>query len=272
VVHQRDPAPVGPAGNYEQHLVPALFLPWAADLLRRTDPRPGERVLDVACGTGAVARQVAPLVGPGGSVTAIDISPAMLEVARGVPLSAGGRIDWRSGSAQGLPFPDGAFDLVLCQQGLQFFPDRVGALREMRRVLTAAGRIGVSVSAGLEQQPVYAAINRAMERQIGIAALAEPFSLGDAGELAALLGAAGFRDIDVQTLSRPVHFPSVRQFIRASVLGSAAAVRSLAAMGDVGREALIAAIEEESVRLLIAWISGDELAFPVAINVATAHV
>ena len=272
MVHQRDPAPLGPAGTYEQVLVPALFLPWAADLLRRTDPRPGERVLDVACGTGAVARQLAPLVGSGGTVTAIDISPAMLEVARGRPLPAGARIDWRSGSAQELPFPDGTFELVLCQQGIQFFPDRVGALREMRRVLVAGGRLGVSVSAGLGQQPVYTAINRAMERHTGIAALAEPFSLGDAGELAALLGAAGFRDIDVQTLSRPVHFPSVRQFVRASVLGSAAAVRSLAAMGDAGREALIAAIEEESVQSLAPWISGDELTFPVATNVATAHV
>lgn len=270
--HRSDPAPVSPAGTYEQDLVPALFLPWAADLLRRTDPRPGERVLDVACGTGAVTRQVAPLVGPRGMVTGIDISPAMLEVARGVPLSAGGRIDWRSGSAQELPFPGGAFDLVLCQQGLQFFPDRVGALREMHRVLTAGGRVGVSVSAGLGQQPVYAAINRAMERQTGIAALAEPFSLGDAGELAGLLGAAGFQDIDVQTLTRPVHFLSARQFVRASVLGSAAAVRSLAEMGDAGREALIAAIEEDSVQLLTAWTSGDELTFPVATNVATAHI
>ena len=272
MAHQSDPAPVGPAGTYEQHLVPALFLPWAADLIRRTDPRPGERVLDVACGTGAVARQVAPLVGPDGTVTAIDISPAMLEVARGVPRSAGAPIDWRSGSAQELPFPDATFELVLCQQGIQFFPDRVGALREQHRVLVAGGRLGVSVSAGLEQQPVYAAINRAMERHTGIAALAEPFSLGDSGELAALLGAAGFRDVDVQTPSRPVHFPSVRQFVRVSVLGSAAAVRTLAAMGDPEREGLIAAVEQDAVQSLAAWISGDALTFPVTTNVATAHV
>lgn len=268
---QRDPGPAGPAESYERDLVPALFLPWAADLIRRTAPGPGDRVLDLACGTGAVARQVAPLVGPGGAVTGLDVSPAMLAVAAGLPERDGARIDWQSGSAQDLPFADGAFDLVMCQQGLQFFPDRAQAIREIHRVLADDGRVGVSVSAGLDQQPVYAAISQAMERHTGVPALAQPFSLGRAGDLEALLVEDGFRDVDVQTMTRPVHFPSAARFIRGSVLGSAAAVGPLAALGPAARDALISAIEVDSVEMLRDYISGDGLAFPVTINVATAR-
>ena len=268
---QSDPAPVSPAESYEQDLVPALFLPWAADLIRRTVPRPGERVLDVACGTGAVARQVAPLVGPDGTVTGLDLSPAMLAVARGLPVGDGVRIDWRAGSAQDLPFADGSFDLVLCQQGVQFFPNRNQAIREMRRVLVAGGRIGISASAGLDQQPVYAAINRTMERHTGLPALAQPFSLGRAADLEALLAGAGFRDVVTETMTRPVHFASAARFIRASVLGSAAAVTALAALEPAARAALITAVEVDSVGLLGEYITDDGLTFPVATNVATAR-
>ena len=268
---QRDPDPVSPAESYEQDLVPALFLPWAADLIRRTAPRPGERVLDVACGTGAVARLVAPLVGPAGMVTGLDVAPAMLAVARGLPVGAGARIDWQAGSAQELPFSDGAFDVVLCQQGVQFFPDRARAIREMRRVLVADGRVGISASAGLDQQPVYAAINRTMERHTGIPALTQPFSLCRAADLEALLTGAGFRDVVAETLTRPVHFPSAARFIRASVLGSAAAVTALAALEPSARADLITAVELDSVDLLGEYISAGGLTFPVATNVATAR-
>ncbi len=123
----QQPPPVAhenPAQAYESYFVPALFVPWTAVLLEHAAPRPGERVLDVACGTGVVARNAAPLVGSEGKVAALDISPAMLDVARSLPAPAGARIDWHEGSALALPFPSEAFDLVLCQQGLQFFPDR----------------------------------------------------------------------------------------------------------------------------------------------------
>lgn len=127
-----------PAEAYERYLVPAIFLPSGEDLIRRAAPVGEERVL-VACGTGAVARQVAPLVGTGGMVVGLDLSPAMLAVARGLPVPGGAAIEWREGSAGALPFPEGSFDLVLCQQGLQFFPDRAAALRDMRRVLRPGG-------------------------------------------------------------------------------------------------------------------------------------
>jgi len=102
-------------------------------------------VLDVACGTGIVARQAAPLVGADGQVVALDMNPAMLAVARALPAPSGATIHWREGDAMDLPFEDGAFDVVLCQHGLQFVPDRARAVREMRRVLAPGGRALVIV-------------------------------------------------------------------------------------------------------------------------------
>ena len=133
------------AQTYENYLGVAIAVPWTRLLLEYGTPRPGERVLDLACGTGNVARHVAPMVGADGKVTALDISPAMVDVARQLLPPAGAPIQWIEGDAVSLPFSDGAFDVVLCQQGLQFFSDRAAATREMRRVLLRRGRAVVSV-------------------------------------------------------------------------------------------------------------------------------
>ena len=131
-----------PAEIYEQHMVPAIFARWAPDLVGAAGVRTGQRVVDVACGTGAVARLLAERVGTTGKVTGLDVNPAMLAVAR---LSAPSQsIEWLDGSAVKMPLPDAIFDAVVCQQGLQFFPDRPAALSEMRRVLKPGGRLALS--------------------------------------------------------------------------------------------------------------------------------
>jgi SAM-dependent methyltransferase len=132
------------AETYERYMVPAIFGPWAEDLLALAMPTPGERVLDVACGTGVVARLVAQRVAPTGTVVGFDLNPGMLAVARTLPLPQGAKIEWREGNVSAMPFPDASFDLTLCQQGLQFFPDRSAALREMRRVLAPRGRLALA--------------------------------------------------------------------------------------------------------------------------------
>src|SRR5215216_4533148 len=136
---------------YEQHLVPTVFGPWAADLIGAASPQPGERVLDVACGTGVVARLAAECVGAGGKVVGLDLNPGMLAVARSVASPT--PIDWREDSAVALPFEAGAFDLVCCQQGLQFFPDRPAALRQMHRVLVPGGRLGLATWRPIQYSP-----------------------------------------------------------------------------------------------------------------------
>lgn len=137
---------------YERYLVPAITALWAADLVGRAAPQPGERVLDVACGTGVVARLAAKTMGAG-HVVGLDINAAMLAVARSRPAGPTPHIEWLEASALEMPFPDRSFDLILCQLGLQFFPDRSRALREMLRVLVPDGRLALSVFTAIERTP-----------------------------------------------------------------------------------------------------------------------
>src|SRR5258708_12986807 len=109
---------------YQRSLVPTVTALWAADLVDRAALQPGERVLDVACGTGVVARSAAARVGHAGRVAALDLNPGMLVVARSLPAMTGVVIEWHEGSALALPFPQAAFDVALSHLGLQFFPHR----------------------------------------------------------------------------------------------------------------------------------------------------
>jgi ubiquinone/menaquinone biosynthesis C-methylase UbiE len=188
-----------PAEVYEQYLGRAIADPFTRVLLDHAAPKQGERVLDLASGTGSVARQVAPMVGRQGRVVAVDINPAMLAVGRAMSPPAGAAIEWLEGNAIDLDLPDAAFDLVLCQQGLQFFPDRVGAAREMRRVLMPQGRVAISVWQTLARHPVYEALFKATASHLGarMSAMDVSFSFGDPEQLRAVLRNGGFDRIDI---------------------------------------------------------------------------
>ena len=195
---------------YDQLLVPRLFEPWADLLLQLAAPRRGEAVLDVATGPGTVARIAAVQVGSRGRVTAADISPHMLRVAqakRAAPYA--GPITFVESPAAPLRVPDGAFDLVTCQQGLQFFPDRRAALVEFRRALRPAGRAAIAVWAGIERCPVYAALHAALRDVLPATRADEllaPFALSGASQIFDLLDAAGFRDAHVTERKLPLVF------------------------------------------------------------------
>jgi len=224
---------------YAEHLVPAVFAPWAPVLLDAAAVRIGHTVLDVACGTGVVAVAAAERVGPSGAVTGVDINPGMLAVAAaGAP-----RVRWAQADAARLPFPDGGFDRVLCQAGLQFVPDRLGALREMRRVLRPGGRVALLVWRALHHCPGFAALADALQAVVGpdaAAVMRAPFVFGDDPRpLATLLESAGFRDVDVQACAGTVRFGSVAAFVRCQRAAS-----PLAAHVDVRHEPdLIAYVE-----------------------------
>ena len=161
---------------YEQHLVPAMFEPFARDLIRLCNIRRSDRILDVACGTGIVSRLAIDYVDVTvGKVVGVDINPVMLNVAH--HCSAGKDIDWKQGSATSLPFPNESFDLVMCQQGLQFFPDRRKALTEMNRVLVRAtsnidkdygyGTLVLSVWTSIKDSPGFSILERLLQETIG---------------------------------------------------------------------------------------------------------
>jgi SAM-dependent methyltransferase len=150
---------------YQRYGVPALGTAKAQDLVALAALQAGERVLDVACGTGVVTRQAAQAVGTTGQVIGLDINEGMLQVARTVVPPAGAPITWHHGSVMTLPFPEASFDVVLCQWGLEFFPDRAQGLREMARVLMPGGRVGLRVWRGWNDNRFR---RRCSQRLIGI--------------------------------------------------------------------------------------------------------
>jgi ubiquinone/menaquinone biosynthesis C-methylase UbiE len=199
--------------NYERFFVPAIGRPVAEDLVAAADLQPGESVLDVACGTGVIAKPALAAVAPSRGVVGLDVNPGMLAVAqKETPRDAG--IEWREASAESMPLQDGAFDVVLCQMGLQFVPNKLGALREMRRVLAPGGRGLISVP-GLTP-PLFAIMADGLARDMGLEAASfvqVVFSLHDADELAGLLKSAGFRDIEVRTATKSLQVPAARDFL-----------------------------------------------------------
>jgi ubiquinone/menaquinone biosynthesis C-methylase UbiE len=263
-----------PAETYEQYFGPAIADPWTHVLLEYAAPQPGERVLDVACGTGSVARHVAPLVGAAGQVVGLDSSPAMLAVARALPPApTGATIAWQEGDAIRLDLPDEAFDLVLCQQGLQFFPDRAAALREMRRVLAAGGRVVISVWQALHYHPVYEALFQATARHLGapIATVDVAFSLGDAEALRTLLGDAGLQRLAITPRSLQIHLPAPERFVQLTVLGAATSVPAFAHLETAARSALVEAVSSEAQAVAQRYREGDTLTFPMSTHIAVAY-
>jgi SAM-dependent methyltransferase len=199
--------------NYERYFVPAIGRPLARALVDLAGVRPGQRVLDVACGTGIVARVTAERVGAEGLVAGTDINPGMLAVARSTAAS-GAPISWHEAPADALPFPEGAFDIVLCQLGLQFFPDRLGALREMRRVLAPSGRALVLVPGPAPE--IFAILEDTLATHFTpeVAAFVQVvFSLHEPGELLGLLTGAGFRRPDARAHSKTLPLPSPEEFL-----------------------------------------------------------
>ena len=257
---------------YERELVTAVFGAWAPILVELAQHRPGDRVVDVACGTGIVARIAAGRVGPTGAVVGIDLNTGMLSVARSVVSRTwgGGPLQWQEASADKLPLPDGSLDVVYCQLGLQFFADRAAALREMRRVLGEEGRIALMVWRGIQDSPGFAVLAEALQRHIGQAAatiMRAPFGLSDADELAALVRAAGFQNVASHQTERDSSFPSVERFVLSYVAGSPLA-GPVSQAGDAAREALMSDVRSA----LVEFTNDAELAFPIAAHLLSATV
>ena len=206
------------AQAYEALFVPALFEQFAPKVVDAAGVGRGERVLDVACGTGVVAREILRRVGPTGRVTGIDPVPGMIEVATEIAPA----VDWREGKAEALPFSDESFDAVVSQFGLMFFIDRVQAIREMLRVLRSTGRFAVAVWDELHNIPAYEAADELLLRTLGqqaADALRAPFTLGDRNELSRIFSEAGANSVEVSTHSGTAVFPSIRTMVEADLRG-----------------------------------------------------
>lgn len=223
--------------NYERYFVPAIGAPLAAALVDVADPQPGERVLDVACGTGVVTRLVAKRLGSTGAVAGLDLNPGMLAVARSVPAS-GASIEWHAGSAEQLPFSDNAFDLVTCQMGLQFFPHKATALKQVRRVLAPGGRVVLNLPG--PTPPLFQSFADALLRHLGPQAAGfvhVVFSLHDAGEVRALMMEVGFENVRVEAVTETLTLPPPADFMW-QYIHSTPLANALGPFGNEQREAL----------------------------------
>ena len=253
---------------YERYLVPAITSVWADDLLDRVMLRRGDSVLDIACGTGVVAR-LAEQRGHVGRLVGIDLNTAMLGIAR----LKSPAVEWIEGSALDLPFDAGSFDLVLCQLGLQFFPDRPVALKEMVRVLKPGGRAGLSVYSAIERTPGAHAFVQALDTFLGPEASrtkrSEHLSC-DAQEVGSWLKQAGFDVVEVATVAKQISFPSMSDYVRFQL--TATPMAALLKDKDTReRERLITSIADDAAsRLHPSMLTDGKLTFPQQSFVATA--
>lgn len=204
------------AKGYEALFVPAIFTPWPQHVIAAAAIQPGETVLDVATGTGVLARACRDVTGPSGKVVGLDPLPAMLTVAAEVAPD----IEWSNAPAENIGFHDGSFDKVVSQFGMMFFRDRAQAAREMLRVLKPNGRLGLAVWDDADNIPVYRTLIEVLADAVGAEAadaVGLPFSLGAPSLVTEPLSRAGFADIQASTVSEPARFPSIRTLVEAEL-------------------------------------------------------
>ena len=204
--------------GYEALFVPALFAPWTRHVLDGVDWKEGACVLDVACGSGVLARHALARSGLSGRVVGIDPAPGMLAAAKEVEPS----VEWIMGVAEALPFDADTFDSVVSQFGMMFFQDRAKAASEMYRVTKPGGRVAIALWNSVDHNPAYRDIALVFDEHVTTAAgdaVRAPFSLGNANEVAATLSRAGFQGTISETKVEQAKFPSLRTVAEAELRG-----------------------------------------------------
>jgi len=252
---------------YERALVTPLFRPFVDATLEAVGIGPNDRVLDIACGTGIAGRAAQQRAGDGVRVVGIDVSPPMLALGREVAPA----IDFREGDAAALPLhANEQFDVVICHQGMQFFPDRVAAAREMHRALAPGGRVAVATWRSDADYAFLFALRLVAEGHVG-PINDRRHSLSDATDLEACLATAGFRDVSVRTVTRTVRFEDPMLFVRLNamaLIGMSAAGKD---MNEEERTAAMAAIIRDSEAVVRKQAGAGSLAYEIGMNLALAR-
>jgi len=251
---------------YERQLVGPLFRPFAEDLIARLNPGGHDRLLDVACGTGIVARVARERMGPAARIVGVDASPLMLAVARGVDAT----IDWREGNAMSLPVADGErFSLLTCHQGLQFFPDKMAAAREMRRVLQPGGRVAIATWRPLGESRLFRDLHAIAQQHLGPIVDAR-HSFGDDRAIVRLLADAGFHKLQVETITHDIRMDDATTFARLNATALASMSEKGKAMNESDRQQAIDRIVGDSAAAVATYTTGGALVFALSTNLAMA--
>ncbi|HEX9681967.1 MAG TPA: methyltransferase domain-containing protein [Acidimicrobiales bacterium] len=254
------------AESYERYFVPTIPAPLAADLLGLAELDVADRIVDIACGTGIVARLAAAQLGAGAQITGVDFAPDMLEHAAALATASGTPIDWKEGNAEKLPFDDDSFDVALSQLGLTFVDDKAAAVSEMRRVLVPGGRLTLNVAGAI--QPLNVLFGEALATHINpdLAGFTNVvFSMHDPAQLEGLLSDAGFSEISVRVIDKTFRLPApadfLWQYINATPLG--------AFVSQAPPEAH-EALERDAVKKWQPFVDGDGMVYDQPMVWATA--
>ncbi len=228
--------------NYQQFNA-VIMAPFVEAVLDRAQVGVGDSVLDIACGTGLVTRRAAEIVGASGSVIGLDVNPGMLATARSLGCPTGATVEWSEASALDLPFEDGRFSVVVCQQGVQFFPDLGRAVVEMARVTAPGGRIAVTFWATLDHQTYMRTQADGLREAIGeaTAPLAAAFRLTPDAMRAAFT-AAGLKDVAVEEIVPTVSLPPLDPFA-AHQVSTLPVAPAFAALSEAQRRAYVEGME-----------------------------
>lgn len=246
-------------------MIPAILARWTPEFVEAAAVRAGERVLDLACGTGIVTRQLANRVIQTRRVVGIDVNASMLATGRAA--APGVPADWVQGNAMTMPLRDAAFDLVMCQQGLQFIPDKLAAFREIRRVLVPGGRLVLSVWRSIENAPGFRVLEEALIRRIGaVQATLPPFTLGDGQAIRSLLMSAGFREARIRAEVKLSRWKSAEHFVRSLLGGAPAMLEALARQGPDVLDTIVLEVAEATR----SYLDDDGWATPQTANIITA--
>jgi ubiquinone/menaquinone biosynthesis C-methylase UbiE len=253
---------------YERVLVGPLFRPFAEQLVARVALTRGDSLIDVACGTGIVARVARERLRTEVRIVGVDVAPAMLAVARTVDPT----IDWREGNAVSLPVSaHEKFRVLTCHQGLQFMPDKDAALREMRRVLEPGGRLAIATWRPLEDITGMADLNAVAERHLG-PIVDSRHSFGDANALKHMLVDAGFSDVRVATHAHDVQFADGALFARLNAMAVIGMSDRGKAMSESERGELAGRIAAESQHVIDRATRNGVFVLRLPTNIATAGV
>ncbi len=266
------PAPIetNPATSYDEYLGPAIFAPLSVFVLETAAPQAGERVLDLACGSGVVTVQLPPLVGETGKVVGVDVSAPMLAIASAKDKPAGCGIEFRECNGCALvDLDNGAFDLVICQQGLQFFPERESGASEMRRVLAGTGRAVVACWKPLEEQGVFQQVVETQARVLNVPLekAAMPFSFGSGAALKTMLEDAGFETVEIVEHELLVTFDDPSEFVRRTTASAAAVMPHFA---DIDVQDAASSIERVLAPVLAHYSKDGKLVTTMKTNIAIA--
>ena len=206
--------------NYEKYLGPFLFEPYAVDLVSRLQLKEYDDILEIACGTGRVTAHLAKSI-KFETLIATDLNPDMIEVAKENVKS--NKIKWMPANAMELPFIDAAFDLVVIQFGIMFFPDKQKGINEAYRVLRPNGKLIFSTWDKPEAVPAIYEARRIIEDFLGddLPVFYDiPYSMHDKNELRNLTEIAGFKDVKVSLVKKEGVSPSAAQLAKGIVEGN----------------------------------------------------